>query len=1170
MISTMKENEDIVVICNPHQISFFENEFSSHHSRNIRKSWVNDLAAFYKCAANFSIFNPPIIIEADLNWLGVLTPHFFGFDLLGELRRNFLIRSPVIVVSVLSKIDFQDLKSSDLKYSLLDSLGTAFLQAPFISSDIEEILNSSKQISDSELDKVVENYCEPHKAWSKASHDLGNWVPKSDDRASDIRLLFDKWKRPINRYWPDCFEPFSDLERLLTLNVKGRSLEEKLKALENFDAQLLETETGVNVPRSDHSDTELPRCPPKGLSRLMIADDNPATYLTNSLRREYRYDVLSPQATKLRQAIKIHDEQKPDVVLADLYFKESDRASESPSKDIGYKFINHALKFSKHSETPIVLVTSKALLRTDTEIPVGAINCSGASRATDPAAIHAEIWNAARRRGISEAEEIDGKPWGIEYSSRQRLEHAAEDLPMLVEQWFEFGNLIAETLTLCQLLIKESNKEDVEILNKLIESLESASAINDFSLDAVVKIFHETSLIHGLAKEPPESRIKTSIRNILHGKIEQFSSVTGSVQSLQTVVNEVATSLVGTLEFRNIGERLAQTASKFSETDPLCSYLDILKRKLNSVIEELPPLPEQHFVERHRPGQTRKIRIIIVEDTTYWSNYAVRIVRRVANILGSGFELDCQVFDNVYDALAVVPEKTNRFAITDVMEYVPTIAIVDVCLPANKDEADAIRIRSRKSRSSFITPDRENGLKLIETLSNYSHNLPLIVFSTIDSIEDRRTICGWGVPEQNFVSKRYGAERELESALVRFIEKSNRYFVKRYEDIEAESFVSTYWINGVEVKFSNELNETFSAIYNLAQSGSENGFTIDEIIAERRESTDELSKRKIHDHISEIRKRIFETLRKNRLFINVREFLKTRTLDDDARFSYQLNAEVMSNSDEEDYEDDLQNLPYNNRILIIEDDENSRIAEASALESLGYLVEVVDDSDQSLEKAIAFKPDIVSIGLSRSVEGIDLWRRINNELSGKDLGVVLTTSRKDDGEFVSAAVQAGVPLGNLVLRTGVDWLSFYGNKILHEQRRIFLGEIPTSTEDLGLPIVEILDGSDIDAGRLNLLVNSRPAEPTRKSQLASIIGYLLLNPRKLISFESVKSHVIGSSAVSIDDRRNWPQRIRNLIEDDWLEAIPGIDSDEVSKQILESSERGLKLNVQVIDRRIVL
>jgi CheY-like chemotaxis protein len=326
-----------------------------------------------------------------------------------------------------------------------------------------------------------------------------------------------------------------------------------------------------------------------------------------------------------------------------------------------------------------------------------------------------------------------------------------------------------------------------------------------------------------------------------------------------------------------------------------------------------------------------------------------------------------------------------------------------------------------------------------------------------------------------------------------------------------------------------------------------------------------------------------KTLRANSVYVDVRDLIKTVESPDGEEFSYQLNAEVMSISDEGAYENDLE--IYKNevcKVLVIDNDPNTLSQVVKSLESSKYEVRYATNVADAVQAAEEFLPHIVSLelripytqkegehrGLTEDeFGGVDAWRQIRMSLRSSTLGVVVLTADTDKNHLVAQAAQMEIPIRNIISKREEGWHNLFLKKVSDERRRVFLGEITDARQDINEPIVEILDGSDLQNGVLKLTVNGKPFK-MKVSQLAKVIGLLLTNPKTVLSFEAIKRGIGSDEPVTNSDPKNWPKRFKEIIRDQWLVTLPAANKKELAEKILESTSRGMRLNVQVIDSRL--
>jgi len=1076
-----------------------------------------------------------------------------GIAFLQKIRRDFFIKAPVIVYS------FESLENLAEEFSILRSKGVTFLRQPFSLEDLTNLTNKlhDEFLSEAELIEIVKFHCNLKEEWKVLSHKIGGYLSNYLQQKEKTKNLFNKWAKTINRFAStESGEYLEKVRKLLDLSVESFDLDKLKLAVQNLNENLLGKEAKQDLVNI------LPKCPPKGFSRIMIVDDEPLDSLISSLQNEYNYTFVG-QAKGLNEAKRQVREKQPTVILSDYYFKRTEH-EKTTDKKFGIEFMRFAENFNiglvNSPKKPIVAVISKTSLD-PLEIPSGILDCSGTRNATNPEFIHSAVWAEAGNRGITEPEDINNKKWIPEYFCRQRLEPYRADIPKLIKQWDLFCETVKETLSMIRNIPKSMSSDEVIIIDKIINALEPHRNIKDFSFEQVYGIFSEVEKSHQAAKTPPNSEVKILIRNILHGKIEQFAAVTNHIDFTRKVFAEISSDLISLPEYNNIGLRIQKTLRDFGERKPLIPFLTLLKNDTDQALDRLPELPKSKPRPTPVPTIKRKINIFVVEDNKVWTEIIFSAIEKVKLRFGENFEFSVTHYDNTQDALKSVPEISKMSLRTDEMVDSKTIAIVDICLPANKNQPNQI-------------PDMKNGIELLKHLSDYRTSIPIIVFSTKSSLEDIRDIGKFGIADENFISKEdLEAEAAIVQSLVDLVEKKQKYFIRRDEKSKKGTTYYEFSINGICIPFSNELNFTFQALFELRDEGdisNKTQFTAEEIYTRRLQNSEkqkiEFSKREKHSvqsQINEIRELIYNTFRKNNRYIEVRDLVKT-FIKETEDYCYELNAELPSLEDEENFEEDYEifkNREYN--VLVIEKDDEQQYQIVKALKSIPNIVKVIGSSDRNFTQIVAaFRPDIVCADL----EQVECWKHIKSILPNERLGIIITTTNNEPNKkrLLGTALKLKIPNTNFVSTNKESWINSFLTKLNNEKRRVFLGELVDCSkhleERLNEPIVEILAGSDLSNGILKLHINGTPFT-MNKSNISKIIGLLLINSKTLISLETIKKEAVGNSEpVTKDDQTGWTRKIRNKIQKEWLET----DDRRLVMEILNSSEKGMKLNVQVI------
>lgn len=1049
------------------------------------------------------------------------------------------------------------------KFPIVESKGVVFSRLPITRERLMELIKEldGLRLSKTELAEVCRWKSGLQKPWRDITHHIRNLLTSYPNSSNEILSVVDTWTESIKEYAPDQLENLERLQNFLSPADGNVAEKENIsRALEILSVGLLKPH---NAEPSSGQLSPIPPLPPKGFSTVLIADDNPQGALKVSLRAEFGYQVIEKQAMKLPEALRLLEIEKPDVVLADLYFKRSERITERPDPAVGEEFIKRALGSQSESEPgvkkPLVLVTSKAPLRTD-DIPFGAINCSG-ERATDGKAVHAMIWTAAREMGVEETERLLDGPTTGEIELSKRLDDGLKLVTTLESQMTTFPFTLLKTLTLARLLSNETQEKERRLVDELIAALSGSERKIIFSRSDLETIFERVSRIHSRAKQDDASETNQHLRDILHGKIEQFSSMLSGVRALQRISENIAMRS-SRLSIESLDEFRAELSSLVNEIDSstdlgrLLREFSLLFRK---AVEALPPVTNTKSVDKKPKTDADNVEIVMIEDDDHWAGHVQEAVSLASSRLEARYRLTTKRFTNAGDALLHVKKISRTHAIANNSQRPLRIAVADICLPENADHAAEIASAETGIGRTFKSPSNKHGVALIEQFSDYDRNIPVIVFSTIDSLADRQKVCSLGVPERCFISKSSAASEQIAQSIVRFVERANKYTIRRFTSDRNDGLVEKFRLNEFELALSPELSETFAALFSLCGLHGKNSFTIREIIEVREGHFAEEFEEVIKDHVHKLRRYVFELFRRNRAYINVREFIKTHYDEDNDQTSYQINAEIR---DEEWYEDDLDTLPEKNRILLIETDSEMAANSEFALRSHGYEVVRATDRQDAITKFTEFDPHLVSIGLDADKIEPEVWRELSYASTNRDTGVIVRSGHSADVEILNAITNVGIPLSNLVISDG-DWLSKYIQAIKTECRRVFLGEKPDLGESFVAPIVEILEGCDFELGRLRLRVNGSSYQCGR-SQIARVLGYLINRPNETVSYEEIKSSIVGGNPVTRDDRRNWPKRIRSIIREDWLADSRGSNGDDAEMLILESSESGLKLNVNVV------
>jgi DNA-binding response OmpR family regulator len=102
-----------------------------------------------------------------------------------------------------------------------------------------------------------------------------------------------------------------------------------------------------------------------------------------------------------------------------------------------------------------------------------------------------------------------------------------------------------------------------------------------------------------------------------------------------------------------------------------------------------------------------------------------------------------------------------------------------------------------------------------------------------------------------------------------------------------------------------------------------------------------------------------------------------------------------------------QNLVASPRVLIVEDDPETRRFYMGVLEDVGFVVEQAHNGLQALDKALVRTPDLVLTDIAvPGLDGIDLCRQLRADPRTRDVPVLAVTGY-DDRHYADRAIEAG-------------------------------------------------------------------------------------------------------------------------------------------------------------------
>ena len=94
------------------------------------------------------------------------------------------------------------------------------------------------------------------------------------------------------------------------------------------------------------------------------------------------------------------------------------------------------------------------------------------------------------------------------------------------------------------------------------------------------------------------------------------------------------------------------------------------------------------------------------------------------------------------------------------------------------------------------------------------------------------------------------------------------------------------------------------------------------------------------------------------------------------------------------------------KILIVEDNEDSRELVAKVLRNKGYMIAEAVDGEEAIEKVVSERPDLVLLDISiPKLDGYEVAKRLKSREDVKDIPIVAVTAHamKGDRERIIAA-----------------------------------------------------------------------------------------------------------------------------------------------------------------------
>ncbi len=120
------------------------------------------------------------------------------------------------------------------------------------------------------------------------------------------------------------------------------------------------------------------------------------------------------------------------------------------------------------------------------------------------------------------------------------------------------------------------------------------------------------------------------------------------------------------------------------------------------------------------------------------------------------------------------------------------------------------------------------------------------------------------------------------------------------------------------------------------------------------------------------------------------------------------------------------------KILVVDDDETTLLVFKAYLNKAGHTIETAADGMAGLEKAAAFKPDLVLLDINMPrMSGFEMAKRLKENPETKDIAIFMMTSLKQE-----ANIKKGYELGieeYLTKPANIEHLKLRINKFLEKR-----------------------------------------------------------------------------------------------------------------------------------------
>ncbi|NWG32589.1 MAG: response regulator transcription factor [Rhodocyclaceae bacterium] len=578
-------------------------------------------------------------------------------------------------------------------------------------------------------------------------------------------------------------------------------------------------------------------------------------------------------------------------------------------------------------------------------------------------------------------------------------------------------------------------------------------------------------------------------------------------------------------------------------------------------------IPRLQSSKRYYIPLTQIERVFIIEDQEIWSTSIGEIVaEELPNLKKDG--IYCwKTYDEAKEKLNKISElwKTRRNRGEDergesIRRENPyelqrvnreqregILVILDLGLPKDEDQL-------KRGMSS-----RKYGKDLLQQLRSYGFNIRTILLTShYDFLEDHRWAITNGIAPEDYIWK--GAEdceERIKSCIRRVIETERG--VSKIEISEKDGQGSVI-IDDVEIQLEPLYFRTFSVLCAQPLPISCEGILelLKTVYGHGTYNYDGYKPDSIHDHIYEIRKKIYEAF--NRMGRLINPYLIIQTVETWGEKKYQIRRGIHKT-----YNNEEAKIAYTTSLFSILVVENNQIwcnQIKEFLDDLGYETIIAHSVEDSVKKAKEKNPALLCLDMhipktigeweenpdsGQMENGFEALEKIRETLK-EDIGVAILTDHYEKGELRDEAIKRGIDINHWVGKDE-NWQSNLAYAVWRLTREFQLGTKTPPEDDIYSHLRIQLDESN----RKRIYINDVEIKLTKNR---SKLFWTLAESRTPVPRGNILSAVYGEDIKNKENALNLlVKNIRQTIE----EALPPLNA----KEIIFETPDGYKLRGSV-------